>query len=54
MAKDKTTKYIITGDEFNKFWENVMRKDDPFDHMNVTYYEHDYEKKQYTIKVKDV
>lgn len=54
MAKDKTTKYVITEDEFDEFWENVMKNGDPFDHKDLTYYEHDYVKKTYVIKVKNV
>jgi len=44
--------YTIKEEEFEIFWKGVMKKKDPFDHKNVTYYEHNYEKKIYIIKIK--
>jgi hypothetical protein len=48
------TKYVISEEEFDDFWNNVIQNNDPFDNKDITYYEHDYVKKTYIIKVKDV
>lgn len=46
------SKYIIEDDKFGEFWDNVIENNDPFNYVDITYYEHDYIKKQYIIKVK--
>lgn len=45
-------KYIIEEDKFDEFWEDVIKNNNPFNYMDITYYEHDYVNKQYIIKVK--
>jgi len=44
--------YEIKEEDFDKFWDGVIKDGNPFKNEDIVYYEHNFEDEKYVIKIK--